>query len=157
MEDCLAGHLSKSYAVSKLEQTLIKIDELEKLHLTPAPSLYVPEPSKPSLTTSEMALLLSLPPPPPPPSPPPPLTTNTDDQTFQLFYAQLNGDQPDPVPVLSDAGKPTVVSKSESHHHHHHKDKKSASQRKTLPTDLIQKWTHARQELHGDIADIDDS
>ncbi len=128
MEDCLAGHLSKSYAVSKLEQALIQIDELEKIHLTPAPSLYVPEPSKPSLTTSDMALLLSLPPPPPPPSPPPPLT-NIDDQNLQLFYAQLNGDQPDPVPTLSDTGKPTMVSKSEAHHHHHHhhKDKKSVN------------------------------
>ncbi len=126
MEDCLAGHLSKSYAVSKLEEALIQIDEFEKLHLTSAPLSYIPEPPKPSLTTSEMALLLSLPPPPPPPSPPPP--TNKDDQTLQLFYAQLNCDQPDPVLSFSDMGKPMMVTKSEPHHHHHyhHKDKKSS-------------------------------
>jgi hypothetical protein len=129
---------------------LIQIDEFEKSHLTPAPLSYTLEPPKPSLTTSEMALLLSLPPPPPPPSPPPP--TNTNDQTLQHFYAQLNCDQPDPVPSLSDMGKqPTIVTKSESHHHHHHhKDKKSVSQNQSLSnhfyyfslTETIEKLTN---------------
>jgi hypothetical protein len=41
LEDCLAGHLSKSYAVSKLDEALIQIDELEKLHLTSVPLPYV--------------------------------------------------------------------------------------------------------------------
>jgi len=154
LEDCLAGYLSKSYAVSKLEQALIQIDEFEKLRLTSPP---LPIVSEPPLTTSEMARLLSLPPPPPPPSPPPlPSSSNEDDTTLQLFYAQLNCDQPNPMSSVSDMEKPSIVTKSEHHHHHHHKDKKSKPA-KTLPTDLIQKWAHARQELRGDIDDIDDS
>jgi len=95
------------------------------------------EPSKPALTSSEMALLLSLPPPPPPPSPPPPssfpphpsLSTNEDDKTLQLFYAQLNCDQSELMSSVSNMEKTSMVPKSEQqqqhHHHHHHKDKKS--------------------------------
>ncbi|CAF0791468.1 unnamed protein product [Rotaria sp. Silwood1] len=166
LEDCLSGHLSKSYAVSKLEQALIRIEEFEKLFLTSSTLLpTIPEPLKPPLTSSEMALLLSLPPPPPPPSPPPPPTfpsasSHDDDQTLQLFYAQLNCDPPDSTSSIFDVETTMTNMKSEQHqhhphYHHHHKDKKSKPA-KTLPTDLIQKWTHARQELRG-IADIDDS
>lgn len=77
MNDCLAGHLTKSYAVTKLEQALIQIDEYEKKHLTK---------TKPSLTTNEMALLLSLPPPPPPPSPPPKQNSDTDKSSHQHHH-----------------------------------------------------------------------
>ncbi len=89
----------------------------------------VTEPSKPSLTSSEMALLLSLPPPPPPPSPPPAPLSSTDEEekTMQLFYAQINCDQSDPMFSFFDVEKTSMVTKSEQHHHHnhHHKDKKS--------------------------------
>lgn len=151
MEDCLAGYLAKSYAVRKLEEALVQIDEFERIHLTTTM-----KPIKPSLTTSEMALLLSLPPPPPPPSPPP--SSNETDPTAQSFNNKHN----------SDADKPSY-----HHHHHHSKDKKTVNihttsshllihshfqkPAKTLPTDLIQKWTHARQELRSTIPDIDDS
>ncbi|CAF1281304.1 unnamed protein product [Rotaria sordida] len=169
LEDCLSGHLSKSYAVSKLEQALIQIEEFEKLLLTASTSLpTTTEPLKPPLTSSDMALLLSLPPPPPPPSSPPPpfdfpsSSANDDhDQTLQLFYAQLNCDPSQTTSSISDTETTMPNMKSEQqqqqqhHHHHHHKDKKPKPA-KTLPTDLIQKWTHARQELRG-IADIDDS
>jgi len=109
-----------------------------------------------------MALLLSLPPPPPPLSPPPPplSSTNEDDKTMQLFYAQINCDQSDPMFSFFDVEKTSMITKPEQHPqpHHHHKDKKSVQKpAKTLPTDLIQKWTHARQELRSSIADIDDS
>jgi hypothetical protein len=81
------------------------------------------------LTSSEMALLLSLPPPPPPLSPPPPplSSTNEDDKTMQLFYAQLNCDQSDPMFSFFDVEKTSIVTKPEQHPHphHHHKDKKS--------------------------------
>ncbi|CAF1283667.1 unnamed protein product [Rotaria magnacalcarata] len=163
LEDCLSGHLSKSYAVSKLEQALIQIEEFEKLLQTSTPLPTVTEPLQAPLTSSDMALLLSLPPPPPPPSPPP-LSSNEDDKTLQLFYAQLNCDQHESI---LDTETTTSIMKSEQqyhnshhhlHHHHHphpYKDKKNKPA-KTLPTDLIQKWTHARQELRG-AADIDDS
>ena len=100
---------------------MIKIDELEKLYLTSVSSSNVIEPVKPSITISDIALLRSLPPPPPPPvSPPPPV--NEDDQTLQLFYAQLNGNQSS----TGEIEKPSMGIKSESHHHHHHhhRDKK---------------------------------
>ncbi|UJR15939.1 hypothetical protein I4U23_002859 [Adineta vaga] len=165
LEDTLAGHLSKSYAVSKLEEALVQIEELEKLYLTVNPLPIVIEQTKPSLTTSEMALLLSLPPPPPPSSPPPlsiypqPLL-NEDDETLQMFYAQLQSEEIEPPPPPSlptyDIEKPSIVTKSDQHHHHHHHKDKKSKPAKTLPTDLIQKWAHARQELCG-IADIDDS
>lgn len=134
LEDCLAGYLAKSYAVRKLEEALVQIDEFERIHLTTTM-----KPIKPSLTTSEMALLLSLPPPPPPPSPPP--SSNETDPTAQSFNNKHN----------SDADKPSY------HHHHHHSKDKKTKPAKTLPTDLIQKWTHARQELRSTIPDIDDS
>ncbi|CAF0787900.1 unnamed protein product [Adineta steineri] len=158
LEDCLAGYLSKLYAVNKLDEALLQIEEFEKSHPTIASPPIVTEPSKPPLTSSEMALLLSLPPPPPPPSPPPLSSSTEDDKTLQLFYAQLNCDQPEQPTSICDMEKPSTITKSEQqphHHQHHHKDKKSKPA-KTLPTDLIQKWTHARQELRG-IADIDDS
>lgn len=74
-----------------------------------------------------MALLLSLPPPPPPPISPPPVT-NEDDQTLQLFYAQLNGNTSDVMNSTVEIDKSNLETKSESHHHHHHhhhKDKKT--------------------------------
>ncbi|CAF1068642.1 unnamed protein product [Adineta ricciae] len=162
LEDTLAGHLTKSYAVSKLDEALVQIEELEKLYVTTNPLPMTTEPAKPSLTTSEMALLLSLPPPPPPPSPPPPpicpqLSSNENEKALQMFYAQLQSEQTELPQSLftSDKEKPSIGTKPDHHHHHHHKDKKSKPA-KTLPTDLIQKWTHARNELCG-IPDIDDS
>ncbi|CAF2370580.1 unnamed protein product [Rotaria sp. Silwood2] len=165
LEDSLSGHLSKSYAVSKLEQALIQIEEFEKLLLTSSTSLpTTTEPLQPPLTSSDMALLLSLPPPPPPPSPPPPPTfppssSNDDDETLQLFYAQLNYDPPESMSSISDVEITMTNMKPEQHphhHHHHHQKDKKSKPAKTLPTGLIQKWAHARQELRG-IADIDDS
>ncbi len=92
----------------------------------------VTELPKAPLTTSEMALLLSLPPPPPPPSPPP--SSLGDDPTLQLFYAQINGDPSDPTSFIPDVEKSSLVTKSEpQHHHHHHKDKKSVS-KKLIPS-----------------------
>ena len=93
---------------------------------------------KPSLTSSEMALLRSLPPPPPPPSPPPLSSSSPDDddKTLQLFYAQLNGDQFQVTSSIHDTETTVSSVKYEQqqpqpqpqpqphHHHHHHKDKK---------------------------------
>lgn len=116
---------------------MIKIDELEKLYLTSASSLNVPELVKPSITISDIALLRSLPPPPPPPlSPPPPSSSSgkEDDQTLQLFYAQLNGNQLDPMISTVEIEKTSMGTRSESHHHHH-KDKKTVdTKKKTHPT-----------------------
>ncbi len=94
------------------------------------------EPLKPPLTSSEMALLLSLPPPPPPSSPPPlpsfPLSSSDEDaKTMQLFYAHINCDQPEPLSLTSDMEQTSITTKSEQHHHHHHKDKKSVRKRKS--------------------------
>jgi hypothetical protein len=64
--------------------------------------------------------------PPPPSLLPPSSLSNEDDKALQLFYAQLNRDQPDPMSSIFDIEKTTMSTKPEQHHyHHHHKDKKS--------------------------------
>ena len=87
------------------------------------------DPIKPTISSSEMALL-SLPPPPPPPSPPPaPMTTTTttivDDPTLQMFYAQLNSN-PVTESTCSSPPEKTGTTKSELHSHHH-KEKKTVN------------------------------
>ena len=74
----------------------------------------IAEMSQSTLTSNEMALLLSLPPPPPPPSPP-----TVDDSDLQLFYAQLNADETEQSSAL------TKPDPQQPLHQHHHKEKKS--------------------------------